>query len=40
MSRVNFSTGAKPGPGEMRRKKKKGETAVEPQIHPEVIMPQ
>jgi hypothetical protein len=24
----------------MRRKKKKGETAVEPQIHPTVIVPQ
>jgi len=39
MSPVNFSAGAKPEPGEMRRKKKKGETAVGPQIHPRVLIP-
>src|SRR6267378_8441090 len=40
MSRVNFSAGVKPAPAEMRRKKKKGETAVEPQINPRVNVPQ
>ena len=50
MSRVNCSAEARPAvlarlpragtdePGEMRRKKKKGETAVEPQIHPRIII--
>jgi hypothetical protein len=49
MSRVNCSAEARPAvlarlpragtgePGEMRRKKKKGETAVEPQIHPRLL---
>jgi hypothetical protein len=49
MPRVNCSAEARPAvlarlprggsdePGEMRRKKKKGKTAVEPQIHPKTL---
>jgi hypothetical protein len=37
MSRVNFSAVGKAELGKMPRKKKKGETAVEPQIHPRLL---